>query len=222
MALAHTLDPFDYPARYQFNNTVGGGKGANYLGSTACTDTCVQMIIEYYKEKSVSLEDIRKASGGPNDGVHGLIPSQQLRALAHYGITNYKYAVGINYQFVMDHAVKTGPVIVYVGYGAYPIAAHNKCSQGFVATVGGKTDCIFTGAHATLAIGIKRIFGKDGKVLRYDAAIRDPDHNSDSRPEKPPYDQFPQPSLGNAMKHLVSDTVWTHTACLYPVSKKKL
>jgi hypothetical protein len=180
------------------------------------------MILEYYTEKSQSLVAIRKASGGPNDGVHGLTPAQQLRVLSASGVHHYKYAVGIDYNFILNKAVNVGPVIVYVGYRGYPLNGNNRCGTSYRAVVGGKTDCTFNGAHAVLAIGMKRIAKPDGTLIRWDAIMRDPDHNSSARPEKPPYDQFPQQSLGEAMKHLVTDTDWNHTGCLYPTLKKVL
>src|SRR5215204_3270947 len=89
MALPHSLNPLDYPARYQWNQAGI----SNCLARTACTDTCVQMVIEYWKEKTYSLAQIRNASGQAVDCVHGLSMTETLRALNWAGVTHYKSAL---------------------------------------------------------------------------------------------------------------------------------
>lgn len=212
VALPHSLNVYDYPPQFQFGN------GAPYtLESTACTDTVVRMIINYYMEKDVSIQNIRKAAGGPNDGVHGLTIAEALRALAAYGVTWYRQASNVSATFVLQKAY-TGPVLIGVGYGQYPSLHGGICTQSNVALLGGKVDCSFKDAHAVLILGNTAVKDATGKVIRYDAFLRDPDHWN----EKPKYDRITGSQLTKTMKALVTDTAWTGTFALYPTKKKVL
>lgn len=217
MTLPHSLNILDYPARYQFNQP--GVPLA--LARTACSDTCVQMIIEYYKERTVPLTDIRKASGIGIDGVHGLTIAGAIRALRTYGVS-YSWATGVNAEAV-DAKSKLGPVIIGVGYRLYP-----KWWEGTgtpKAERGGKVDYGFNGAHAVLFIKRWNHYKLDAKgqqtttVLHQDWVLRDPDHYGTALPN---LDRFNLPMLDPALKALVSDTPWDTTFCIYPTRAKVL
>jgi hypothetical protein len=57
VTLPHSTNIFNYPARFQF-----GQASAPCGGSSCCTDTCIQQIVEFYKEKTYSLQTIRNAA----------------------------------------------------------------------------------------------------------------------------------------------------------------
>lgn len=210
MALPHSTNVFDYPPRFQF-----GQPGTSMcLAQTACTDTCVQMLIEYWKDRSVTLANIRVASGGPHDCVHGLNPTQTLQALRAYGIHNYKIGRGVGTSFIRSK-LKNGPVLIVVGYDKYPTARAGHCGHSNDADKGGKNDCIFKGAHAVLAIAGASTPGHTGFYMR------DPDHNSPSRPYKPAYDQISNKQLDATLKAALSHG-WSSTYCLYSDVQKKV
>ncbi len=208
MTLPHSLDPLVYPARFQF-----GQAGQPWcLQKTACTDTCIQMVIEYYKERTVSLSQIRAASGRPIDCVHGLNAPSALRALSAFGVS-YNAAWNIDANFVLNK-LQTGPVIVATKYGLYPNDASGKCGTYNRAQIGGRTDCGFTGAHAVLVLRTK-------DALKGLIITRDPDHNSPSRPEQPKFDVIGLAQLDKAMKG-VTTLGFSGTVCYYPTKKKVL
>lgn len=208
MALPHSTDVFKYPARYQF-----GQPGVPMaLAQTACVDTCVQMLIEYWKDRSVTLGDIRKASGGPHDGVHGLNIPQTLKALNAYGVRNYKVARGVSPAFVHSK-LSNGPAMTVVGYSRYPTYTQGHCGHTNDARIGGRNDCGFGGTHAILLIAHATLPTHTGIYSR------DPDHNSGSRPYRPAYDGISADQLSSAMG-LITHLGWSSTYLLYSDIKK--
>jgi len=218
MALPHSKNIFDYPARFQF-----GQAGAPCGGSSCCTDTVIQMIVEFYKEKTYSLSYIRKVAQSetsyneaPCTGINSVEVGVALRKL---GVTHYKVANGVDHLFVAKK-IETGPVLVGIHYGSYP-SAYNKCHSGrHGAEYHGKTDCGFRGTHAVLAIGKRAHRDVAGKYLHTDIYTRDPDHNSASRQEKPNFDRIRLSDLALAMKNLPKYTAFKNTYCIYPTQKK--
>lgn len=214
MALPHSLNPLDYPARYQWNQP--GVSRA--LAQTACTDACVQMIIEYWLEKTYSLNAIRTASGKGVDGVHGLTVAEALKALRHFGVTWYKSTAGVDATFILQKAYN-GPVLFGVGYNEFPAKKGVWCDQNNLAQIGGKIDCNFTGPHAELALGNTAVKDSKGKVIRYDAFVRDPDHWEASPPK---YDRITGAQLTKSINAIRGNMGWTNTFCIYTDKKKKL
>lgn len=212
-------DIFDYPARYQF-----GEKDAPCGGASCCTDTCIKMIVEYYKDKSYSLAQIRKAAQRdtnfderPCTGLNG---TEVLHALHNFGIDHYRIGTGVQVQDVWKK-VEDGPVIVGVHYGSYPDRKDQVSWCGPKhAEHAGKTDCPFRGAHAVLVIGKRR--HRLPKDDHRDFYVRDPDHNSPSRPETPKYDIIRRPHLKVAMNNLVPYTSFSNTYIVYPTQRKKI
>ena len=216
MALPHSINILKYPARYQF-----GQPNAPCGGSSCCTDTCIQMIVEYYKEEHHGLSLIRKRAQAktnfderPCTGINHI---EVLNALASFGLGHYKVAFGAD-ALTVWRKLSVGPVLVGVHYGSYP-TRKGKCNSNN-AEYAGKTDCGFNGAHAVLAVH-KRNHTVNGKTHR-DIFIRDPDHNSPARPEKPPYDIITRGQLNRAMKNLPRHTKFTNTYIIYPTKKKTL
>lgn len=176
------------------------------------------MIIEYWKEKTYSLLQIRNASGKGIDGVHGLTIDEALRALNHFGVYNYRKAAGINATFVLQKAYN-GPVLFGVGYNEYPAKRGVWCDQDNKAIVGGKIDCNFKGPHAELALGNIPVKDGTGKIVRYDAILRDPDHWEVAAPK---YERITGSQMTRTMKAIIGNEHWTNTFAIYPITKKRL
>lgn len=171
------VDPLTLPPRFQFGQTGVPFK----LAKTACSDTCVQMLIEYHTGKLVSLNNIRKASGAIIDGKHGLTIEETLKALKKYNVPS-AFKLNVTTDWIAKKA-EGGPLITGVGYGDYPSWQGSLCGADDCER-GGKTQCNFAGAHAVLFIRAIRHF-KPGttSLLHTDAIVRDPNHHSPARPE---------------------------------------
>ena len=214
MIILPSLDILDYAPRFQF-----GQAGVPFsLQKVACTDTCAQMIIHYFEDQLVSLNEIRRDSGAVPYG-KGLTITQTLRALELNKVTHYNWATGYNRTFMISR-LKLGPVIASVNYRYYP-TWDGHCATTNKAQSGGKTDCAFNGAHAVLVIGIIPVYYR-GSLSRYDYLVRDPDHNSPSRKEKPPYDRISEAQLKRAMENITYILGWSYPTIMYPTKKKVL
>lgn len=207
-------DIMDYPARFQF-----GQVDAPCAGASCCTDTCIQMIVEYYKDVTHSLGGIRRNAQRDTHfderPCTGLNSVEVLNALENLGIKHYKVGKAVDAWDVW-RKLDVGPVIVGVHYGSYP-DEKGRCTNRN-AERNGKTDCPFSGAHAVLAVG-KRVH-RVPKDFHRDFYIRDPDHNSRARPEKPDYDIIRRKQLDLAMKNIVPYTAFGSTYIIYPTKKK--
>jgi hypothetical protein len=220
LALPHSTNILNYPARFQFRQS-----GAPCGGSSCCTDTCIQMIIEYYKERTVSLSSIRWAAQrlsnfneAPCTGINYV---EVLNALSYYGINHYKVGANSTIWAARDYANRYGPVIVGVHYGSYPRSTSNRCGTTNRAEYNGKTDCGFNGAHAVLLLGTRNHYLPDGR-RHTDFLVRDPDHNSWARPEKPHYDKMNSVQFNNAFRNLPRYTAFSYTYMIYPTRRKVL
>lgn len=209
-----SINPLAYPPRFQF-----GQPGAPCDGKSCCTDTCVQMILEYWTEKFQTLSDIRYwaevGSTSNTSPCTGINPGETLNALKHYGVDFYKVATGVDANFVKSK-VTSGytPVLIGVYYGSYPNIKTGKCGTFNLAREGGRTDCTFKGSHAIIALG-----SNNGGL---NVVTRDPDHASPARPEKPHHDSITWAQLDKTMKDLPRYTNWNVTFCIYPLKKKVL
>lgn len=210
-----SLDILDYDAKFQF-----GQPGVPWsLQKVACTDTCVQMVIRFFKDKTISLNEIRRDAGQVPYG-KGLTVTQALRALALNGVSNYRWDVGYNRANMLAR-LKLGPVIVSTNYRYYPAWKGHCTNTASKAEVGGKTDCSFTGAHAVLVIKAIPIYSAS-RVVGYEYLVRDPDHNAPARPEKPKYDRMSEAQLKKTMEYITYLPGWDKPTVLYSVKKKVL
>lgn len=218
MTLPHSKDILKYPARYQFQS------GAPCYGGSCCTDTCIQMIVEYYKERTYSLSYIRKVAQAKTSfneaPCTGINYREVLNALTALGVDHYRVGWNITTDVVWNK-LNTGPVIVGVYYGNYPKNTSGRCGSTNHAEYGGKTDCPFSGAHAVLAIGHRLHYARDGKtILHKDFLVRDPDHHSASRPEHPAFDRITSTQFRRTINALVPYTPFSNTYMIYPTRKK--
>lgn len=215
MIVLASADILDYLPRFQFGQT-----GVPWsLQKVACTDTCVQMVIHYFKDKLISLNEVRRDAGVQPYGV-GLRVTDSLRALYNNGVRNYNWTVGYNRAFMIQK-LKLGPIIVATNYKYYPTWEHHCGTTTNKAQIGGKTDCSFNGSHAILVIKCIPVYSGT-KLLRYDYLIRDPDHDAPARPEKPRYDRITETQLKRVMDNITFLPGWDKSTILYPTSKKIL
>lgn len=214
MIILPSLDILDYLPRFQF-----GQPGVPWeLQKVACTDTCIQMIIHYYKDKLISLNKVRRDAGVVPYG-QGLAASQSLRALSLNGVTHYNWTLGYDRAFMLSR-LKLGPILVTTNYRYYPTWPGAKCG-GNDTQSGGKTDCSFTGAHAVLVIKAIPVYSGT-KLIRYDYLVRDPDHDAPARKEKPVFDRMTEAQLKKTMEYITYLPRWGRPVVLYPSKKKVL
>lgn len=176
------------------------------------------MIIEYWKEKTYTLNAIRTASGKGIDGVHGLTMAEAMTALRHFDVLNYRSTIGVDATFILQKAYN-GPVLFGVGYNGFPAKKGASCDQDNVAQVGGKIDCNFTGPHAELALTNVEVKDVHGKTIRYDAILRDPDHWEASPSQ---FDRITGSQLTKSINAIKGNMGWSNTFAIYPVTKKVL
>lgn len=173
------------------------------------------MILEYYKDTKYSLSYIRTIAQSETsfdeNPCTGINVKETDVALTKFGLGHYTIARGISAAFVRSK-VATGPVLVGVWYGRYP----NKVGDGRPnqAEYEGRNDYGFLGSHAVLAIGSRY------HNSHYDLYMRDPDHASPSRPNRPKYDIIKQTQLQTAMEGFANYTDFGTTYCMYPTKKK--
>lgn len=181
--------------RYQF----GQPKSSAVLGgAVACTDACIQMIVLMANGKSVSLNEVRERSQAPED--QPLTRDEALRALSSYGL-RYEARSDMAAPGVLRMARVRGPVILCEMYWAHPqwkdYVYAGRRLNGLTKTDGGRTvrpgfaapfrragltQWTFRGGHAVL---LATEVYDDGERL---GVVRDPNHNSSARPERPAYD----------------------------------
>ena len=217
MTLPHSKNPLDYPARFQWQT------GAPCGGSSCCTDTVIQMIVEFYKEKTYSLSYIRRVAQAKTsyneNPCTGINYVEVLNALNALGVNHYRVGWGVSATDIMNK-IAIGPTLVGVYYGSYPKYTSGRCGTVNRAEHGGKTDCPFHGAHATLALQRQAHRSSTGKFLHWDIITRDPDHHSKSRPEHPGFDRMSLAQLSKTMRDIVPYTAFKYTYCIYPTRRK--
>lgn len=153
-------------------------------GATGCTDTGLQVLIRGWLERSLTHDQIRAAAGNP-PASRGLRPNEVQLVARKFGL-RYVPKFGLTASQVLAIANSKGPVGIGVAYShqpekkGYSIGGHTATGKinGF-ARLNGKTQLYgFTGAHFDVVLG-----SLDGWVY-----VKDPNHASPARPEKPAYD----------------------------------
>jgi hypothetical protein len=181
--------------RYQFGQPPAT---CDLVTRSGCADTCIQLIVWMAKGKKVSLNMVRRRSGAPPSSPMQI--DQALRALHSFGLP-YELRTGLKAGEVIRIAERYGPVIVAERYWAHPqwenyvyagkrLLGWAKNDSGKRVRVGlarplqraGLTQWTFRDGHAVLAATGMYLDGKRFGV------IRDPNHNSPARPERPAYD----------------------------------
>lgn len=205
--------------RYQFGQPA---KTTNLVsgGSFACTDTCIQLIVWMAKGKKPTLNEVRRRSGGPQGsarytpGMRGLRPSEALRALKSYGL-DYELK-SLSARDALRVARNKGPVIIAEQYWAHPqwkgYRYAGRTLRGWATSSSGKrirvghprrktqsglTQWTFRGNHAVL-LATAFVAGLDN-VEKSTGLVRDPNHNSSVRSERPKWDTVTPQQLNRMM-----------------------
>lgn len=204
---AHVLRLLERRNRYQF------GQPNDSLvddGAVACTDTSIQLIVWMAKGKKVSLDNVRKRSGAPAD--QPMEADEAIRALRSYGLP-YEIRRGLLASDIVRIARNKGPVIIAEKYWSHPqwldYTYAGKTLKGYAVNdagarvrVGtsvprrrsGLTQWTFRDGHAVL---LATDDYEDGKHY---AVVRDPNHNSSARPERPAYDMVTMYQLNRMLR----------------------
>jgi hypothetical protein len=183
--------------RFQFGQppattTLVGG------GTVACTDCCIQVAVLLTKGVDVSLNEVRRRSGAPSG--QPLTANEALRALRSFDLP-YEIRNDLRGAALLKVAREKGPVIVCELYWAHPqwhgyeylgrtlngystSYSGRKVRPGFARPEhhAGLTQWTFRDGHAVLLA----CDAWEGKV--HQGIVRDPNHASGSRPERPAYD----------------------------------
>lgn len=198
------LNVFRRRNRYQF-----GQPKASLVSNSGCTDTCIQMIVLLAKDKNVSLNEVRARSGcKPN---MPMSTAQALRALGSFGLP-YQPRTDLQAAAMLQLVRERGPVILCEKYWAHPqwkdytymgrtLRGAAKNDNGVFVRPGysrplrrsGLTQWTFRGGHAVLV-------GTDThEDDTHWGVVRDPNHNSPARPERPAYDLISLPQLNRML-----------------------
>jgi hypothetical protein len=168
------------------------------VSDSACSDTSIQHVVKLTKDLNVSLNAVRDRSGAPNSTP--MNSDEALRALRSYGLP-YVRVNDLRAAELMRVARARGPVILCVAYWAYPqwlgytyagrtLWGTSTSPSGRRVNVGVSIPKRHSGlTQWTFRLGHAVVLGTDthqsGKHL---GVIRDHNHNSASRPERPAYD----------------------------------
>jgi hypothetical protein len=170
-------------------------------GHVACTHVCIQALVLGWTGQMPTIDEVSKAAGFPTDKQKakewGMNSSQVIRALTHFSVL-YQF-VRWDWEQLELHSMTHGPVLFGCAYGAQPEWHGFKYLgkeatgevNGFARPLGsaGKTQLTgFVGGHAELLLGIRNVRNEDGSLRRRDDYIKDPNHGSPVRKERPPYD----------------------------------
>jgi hypothetical protein len=214
----------DLRNRFQFGQPKKTTSKTGY-GKFACTDTCIQLIVKIVRNKNVSLNEVRRRSKAPS--TRGMKGSEARRALRRFGM-DYDVMYGKDADDVIRMVKNRGPVILAEMYWAHPewkgyryfgrtmdgraTDLKNKLRWvGFAKNKrgkfrAGKTQWNFKNGHAVLVATVL----DDGGI-----AVRDPNHNSRIRPERPAYDVINKTQLTRMLK----SWPYGYTYILAPKSK---
>jgi hypothetical protein len=202
----HVLRILGRRNRYQFGQPPAT---CTLVGQSGCTDTCIQLVVLMAKGKSVSLNDVRRRSGAPADTP--MNTAEATRALHSYGLP-YEVMWNAKASTVVKIAQTKGPVIIAEKYWAHPqwmgytymgrtLRGKALNDSGRLVTVGlshplrrsGLTQWNYRDGHAVL---LATDMYKDGAHW---GIVRDSNHNSPSRPERPAYDMVTMAQLNRML-----------------------
>lgn len=216
--------------RYQFGQPYDR---SNLVGNSGCTDTAIQLIVWMATGKRVSLNAVRRRSGARAG--YPMLTSHAIRALASYGLS-YEVRVGLKASEATKIARTKGPVIVAEKYWAHPqwrgysymgrkLWGWATSSRGQRIRVGvskpygrsGLTQWTFRDGHAVLLatdVWEPRVGNDpDAKKIHF-AVVRDSNHNSPSRPERPAFDLVTMGQLNRMLNSWPGGSI-----CLVPRNK---
>lgn len=177
--MARTTHILQRPPQFQWDRDSAPCKPTN------CNCTCVAMIAGYYKDVHISPTTARRRMQAGSNVCGGTSNREAVRGLNSFGIpstTSY-----LKMSQVKAKIEARIPVILDVDYGKIPnIRAY-------------QTDFNFNGQHAVLAVDAGTAKDHRGRLVP-GIWVRDPDHGSPARPERPQKTFWPDWVWGPAFK----------------------
>ena len=179
--------------------------GRAHDGATACTDTIIQTIHRGWTGATALTIDRIRDLAGYTDRQYaarsGLTAAQVDRVMRRLSLPYEVRPITspLSAWRVLKWANWYGPVMVGVPYGWWPewqgfrygtVTADGR-PNGFARPRGqaGKTQLTgFTGAHAVLVLGYALTRDAQGRVIGHPTYVKEPNHGSARRPERPPFD----------------------------------
>jgi hypothetical protein len=164
-------------------------------GAQACGATTWQFLIRFWTGKHYTLDQIAIIAGHPRNS--GGLEYHEMLQLIYRLRLPYKIIKNQPFETAM-RASNAGPVWIPTQYSWWPewrgyvyhgIRADGN-PNGFALTAGKTQLAGFSGRHATVLLGYLPWDDSDADttVDAYHAFVMEPNHNSASRPEDPPYD----------------------------------
>lgn len=187
----------------------------NIPGDVGCADTSIQMVAricggKWHQGIWYSLNYIRRKSGA--GGGRPLPVGNALKALRALGL-DYEIRTDLTAKELMVIARNKGPVLIAEDYWAHPqwkdyvylgrkMTGKARNSRGRTVTVGfsrpleksGSNQWSFRLGHMVL---LATSDFRDGKNVGF---VRDPNHNSASRPQRPAWDMINSKQLGRMLR----------------------
>lgn len=189
-------------------------------GSQGCTHAVWRFIIWAYKGKWLSHDEISKICGYPCSADRGMRVSESQELCRDLNLPLiYK---GNLPSGDLLKASRTGPCMFAVRYGDWPNWAHYNGQTRPrpwarpLDKAGRNQFTGFTGAHAAALLGYNRVTLTNGKFVRNDCFVFEPNHDSGARPEKVPFDIVTQTQLNAAYRAVVTKLGWSATMAFIP------
>lgn len=183
------------------------GDSKTFNGATGCAFCVLQTLLLGWKGIRVTQDRLAYVAGYPTayqkSRMLGLYAYQINKIISHYRLP-YKVGFGWSYVTLMRRANTYGPVAFGVAYGYQPewygrtyggVRADGR-PNGFASPLGraGKTQLtgFERGPHLDVLFGYHVNRYSDGSVKNRIYHVKDPNHGSAARPEKPKYDDMSQ------------------------------
>lgn len=195
---------------YQFGQPNCGLATAVSPGDVACMDTSIQLVKYLCDDKMLSIDAIRRISGAP---AHRPFPNERvLPTLLRLGLP-YQFRNSLTAAELWEIVLKKGPVLFAEDYWAHPhwngyvyagvrmtgVATNRRGNRVVVGTAdpdrkAGNNQWSFKLGHA----GVFAFAGGDWG--HKEAGLRDPNHNSAVRPERPAWDKVSLAQLNRQLR----------------------
>lgn len=196
---------------YQFGQPKCGLATDDTPGDVACMDTSIQLVARIVKGKWYSIDYIRRLSRAPH---HVPMPvANAAIALQRLGL-NYRLVDHVGASDIIRLARRRGPVIIAEDYWAHPQwkgylyagkrqDGRAKNQNGRIIRVGfadpeghaGNNQWTFRDGHAVV-VATTQPRGESTE----NALVRDSNHHSASRPERPKWDEITVGQLGRMLR----------------------
>jgi hypothetical protein len=185
------------PWMYQFGQPNCDKAGP--LGQWACGHASVQVVKKIWHAKRVSINRVEKLAGKNADPDNNGIDGYEVETALHALNLPYELQTGMDASRLLRISRDMGPVLFCCIYSHWPdwkgcryysategLMFANGVPNGYARPLGdaGKNQLDFDGGH--WGVLLSAVWRKQRQ--RFDVFVRDPNHNSGSRPQRPPYD----------------------------------